>query len=55
MFVLLTARSLADRVTVLTSNDRPEARAARLQSHIAELAQLIWMPISDERQIRVGG
>ncbi len=52
LFVLLNARYLADRATVLTSNDRPEVLPARLQSRIAELAQLIWMPISDYRQLR---
>jgi len=55
LFVLLNARYLADRATVLTSNDRPEALPARLQSRVAELAQLFWMPISDYRQLRVGG
>jgi DNA replication protein DnaC len=54
LFVLLNARYLAERATVLTSNDRPDALPARLQSRIAELAQLIWMPISDYRQIRAG-
>src|SRR5690349_13333290 len=54
LFVLLNARYLADRPTVLTSNDRPEALPARLQSRIAEQAQLIWMPISDYRQLRAG-
>jgi DNA replication protein DnaC len=55
LFVLLNARYLAERATVLTSNDRPEALPARLQSRIAEQAQLIWMPLSDYRQLRVGG
>jgi DNA replication protein DnaC len=55
LFVLLNARYLAERATVLTSNDRPEALPAPLQSRIAEQAQLIWMPISDYRQLRVGG
>jgi DNA replication protein DnaC len=54
LFVLLNARYLADGATVLTSNDRPEALPARLQSRIAELAQLIWMPISDYRQLKAG-
>jgi DNA replication protein DnaC len=54
LFVLLNARYLADRATVLTSNDRPEALPARLQSRIAEQAQIIWMPISDYRQSRAG-
>lgn len=54
LFVLLNARYLNERATVLTSNDRPEALPARLQSRIAEQAQLIWMPISDYRQRRVG-
>ena len=52
--MLLNARYLADRATVLTSNDRPEALLARLQSRIAELAQILWMPISDYRQLRAG-
>ena len=51
LFVLLNARYLADRATVLTSNDRPEALPARLQSRIAEQAQIIWMLISDYRRI----
>ena len=55
LFLLLNARYLAARATVLTSNDRPEALPARLQSRIAEQAQIIWMPISDYRQLRVGG
>jgi DNA replication protein DnaC len=55
LFVLLNTRYLAERATVLTSNDRPEALPARLQSRIAEQAQLIWMPLSDYRQLRVGG
>ncbi len=55
LFVLLNARYLADRATVLTSNDRPEALPARLHNRIAEQAQIIWMPISDYRQLRVGG
>ena len=54
LFVLLNARYLADRATVLTSNDRPEALPARLHSRIAEQAQLIWMPISDYRQVKAG-
>jgi hypothetical protein len=52
--VLVTARYLAECPTVLTSNDWPEALPARLQSRIAELAQIIWMPISDYRQLRAG-
>jgi DNA replication protein DnaC len=52
LFVLLNARYLTDRATVLTSNDRPDALPTRLQSRIAEQAQLIWMPISDYRQLR---
>jgi len=39
---------------VLTSNDRPAALPARVQSRIAEQAQLIWLPISDYRQHRAG-
>ena len=49
LFVLLTARSPADRLTALISNDRPEALLARLQSHIAEQAQIILMPVCDSR------
>ena len=54
LFVLLNARYLADRATVLTSNDRPEALPARLQSRIVEQAQIVWMPISDYRQLKAG-
>jgi len=54
LFVLLNARYLNERATVLTSNDRPEALPARVQSRIAEQAQLIWMPISDYRQLKAG-
>jgi DNA replication protein DnaC len=54
LFVLLNARYLSDRATVLTSNDRPDALPARLQSRIAEQAQIIWMPISDYRQLSAG-
>jgi len=54
LFVLLNARYLAERATVLTSNDRLEALPARLASRIQELAQIIWMPISDYRQLRAG-
>jgi DNA replication protein DnaC len=54
LFVLLNARYLSARTTVLTSNDRPHAFGARLQSRIAEQAQIIWMPISDYRQLRAG-
>jgi len=52
--VLLNARYLSDRATVLTSNDRLEALPTRLHSRIAEQAQIIWMPISDYRQLRAG-
>ena len=52
--MLLNARYLGDRATVLTSNDRLEALPARLQSRIREQAQIIWMPISDYRQLRAG-
>jgi len=38
-----------------TSNDRPEALPARVQSGIAEQAQMIWMPISDYRQLWARG
>jgi DNA replication protein DnaC len=55
LFVLLNARYLADRATVLTSNDRLEALPTRLQSRTREQAQIIWMPISDYRQLRVRG
>jgi DNA replication protein DnaC len=54
LFVLLNARYLADRATVLTSNDRLHALPARLHSRIAEQAQIIWMPVSDYRQLRAG-
>jgi DNA replication protein DnaC len=54
LFVLLNARYLAELATVLTSNDRPEALPARWQSRIAEQAQIIWMPVSDYRQLRAG-
>jgi DNA replication protein DnaC len=54
LFVLLNARYLAERPTVLTSNDRPEALPARLHSRIAELAQILWMPVSDFRRIGAG-
>ena len=45
--VLLNARCLVERPTVLTSNDRPHALPARLHSRIAEQAQIVWMPLSD--------
>jgi DNA replication protein DnaC len=54
LFVLLNARYLANRATILTSNDRPHALPARLHSRITEQAQIIWMPISDYRQLRAG-
>jgi len=54
LFVLLNARYLSERATVLTSNDRLEALPTRLASRIAEQAQIIWMPISDYRQLRAG-
>jgi DNA replication protein DnaC len=54
LFVLLNARYLSDRATVLTSNDRLEALPTRLQSRIREQAQIIWMPLSDYRQFRAG-
>ncbi|SRR6266508_2119338 len=54
LFVLLNTRYLTDRATVLTSNDRPHALPARLQSRIAEQAQIIWMPLSDYRQLKAG-
>jgi len=54
LFVLLNARYLSDRATILTSNDRLEALPARLQSRTREQAQIIWMPISDYRQLRAG-
>ena len=52
--MLLNARYLAERATVLTSNDRPAALPARLHSRIAELAQIVWMPINDYRRIGAG-
>jgi DNA replication protein DnaC len=54
LFVLLNARYLAERPTVLTNNERPDALPARLHSRIAELAQLVWMPVSDYRRIGAG-
>jgi DNA replication protein DnaC len=50
LFVLLNARYLAERPTVLTSNERPDALPARLHSRLAELAQIVWMPVSDYRR-----
>jgi hypothetical protein len=50
LFVLLNARYLADRPTVLMGNERPDALPARLHSRIAELAQILWMPVSDNRR-----
>jgi DNA replication protein DnaC len=52
LFVLINARYLSDRATILTGNDRLEALLARLASRIAEQAQIIWMPISDYRGLR---
>ena len=54
LFVLLNTRYHSDRATVLTSNDRLEALPARLHSWIREQAQIIWMPISDYRQLAGG-
>jgi len=54
LFVLLNARYLAERPTVLTSNERADTLPARLHSRIAELAQIAWMPLSDYRRIGVG-
>jgi DNA replication protein DnaC len=54
LFILLNARYLTDRATVLTSNDRLEALPVRIQSRTREQAQIIWMPISDYRQLRAG-
>jgi DNA replication protein DnaC len=54
LFVLLNARYLDERATVLTSNERPDTLPARLHSRIAELAQIVWMPLSDYRRIGVG-
>jgi DNA replication protein DnaC len=54
LFVLLNARYLSERATVLTSNDRLEALPTRLASRTREQAQIIWMPISDYRQLRAG-
>jgi hypothetical protein len=53
LFVLLNARYLAERPTILTSNERPDALPARLHSRIAELAPIVWMPISDYRRVGV--
>jgi DNA replication protein DnaC len=52
LFILLNARYLADRATILTSNDRLEALPARLASRIRELGQIIWLPVSDYRRLR---
>jgi DNA replication protein DnaC len=52
LFILLNARYLADRATILTSNDRLEALPARLASRIGELGQIIWLPVSDYRRLR---
>ena len=54
LFILLNARYLADRATILTSNDRLEALPTRLQSRIAELSRIIWLPVSDYRRVRAG-
>jgi hypothetical protein len=50
--VLLNARYLAEKATILTSNDRLEALPARLVSRIREQAQIIWLPVSDYRGLR---
>ena len=50
--MLLNARYLSERLTVLTSNERTQALPARLHSRICEQAQIIWMPVSDYRQLR---
>jgi DNA replication protein DnaC len=55
LFVLLNARYLAEKATILTSNDRPHALPGRFASRIAEQTQIIWMPISDYRQFRDRG
>jgi len=52
LFILLNARYLADRATILTSNDRLEALPTRLQSRIRELSHIIWLPVSDYRRLR---
>ena len=49
LFLVLNARYLADRATILTSNDRLEALPARLASRIREQAHIIWLPASDYR------
>jgi DNA replication protein DnaC len=50
LFILINARYLADRATILTSNDRPHALPARVGSRIADVAQIIWLPVSDYRR-----
>jgi DNA replication protein DnaC len=50
LFILVNARYLADRMTILTSNDRLEALPERVASRIAELARIIWLPVSDYRR-----
>jgi DNA replication protein DnaC len=52
LFILINARYLADRATILTSNDRLEALPTRLASRIVELAHIIWLPVSDYRRMR---
>jgi len=52
LFLVLNARYLTDRATILTSNDRLEALPARLASRIQEQAHVIWLPVSDYRCLR---
>jgi DNA replication protein DnaC len=50
LFILVNARYLANRATILTSNDRLEALPERVGSRIAEVARLVWLPVSDYRR-----
>jgi DNA replication protein DnaC len=52
LFILLNARYLAERATILTSNDRVEALPARLASRMWDQAQIVWLPMSDYRRLR---
>ena len=45
MFELRNARYLSER---------PDVLPVRLHSRIAELAQVVWVPVSDYRQIEAG-
>jgi len=52
LFILINARYLTERATILTSNDRLEALPARLASRIQDQAHIIWLPVSDYRRLR---